>query len=376
MAASKIFQLAVEIVLICGVIGIAIFLFAKGKDVTTSFSDRVAAEENNIAESSITKFDGIVVSGSDVVNAIRGNAGTIDVSVARIITEGGDLVEPVSYDPSFVNLPKNNDYINPNAKFVGKVVRNDNQIITGLVFEQSSFAYSAQAPDRPANPGDGGNGGNTGGNGSGGGVTTDDALLSIASLLQEVTVSLGEIKNDIAHGGGVGGGGLGPNDTRILERLDSNMTDLANNLASLTGSLKDLQGAPIPDQGGMQFNASLNEIYALLRSLESDSGEGVVGGDFATSGDVADVKSAVDAIDIKMNALSSVVDKLSTTLASLDLFVQGDPDYDPTIPGAGPDESLSGKIQVISGVLMDLQNQMTAMQEDLEEIKMNSGGTP
>ena len=123
-----------------------------GLNKATGFADKMFAKMDNMSatleESDYTKYDGTICSGADVIAAVKylQNGDPICLTVA---TAGGDVVfgytdsslsTPVSSDASSTNLANcqrkgSTTYINPNAKYIGKVERNEtDNSIWGITF--------------------------------------------------------------------------------------------------------------------------------------------------------------------------------------------------------------------------------------------------
>ena len=99
------------------------------------------------AESDKTIYDGVTVSGSEVLNVIKkyqGKSFGILVRTNKIETYYGVVFNPDSgaltgqAGKAYTDAinPVNDHYINPYGNFKGRVVRDANNVIVGLVFEQ------------------------------------------------------------------------------------------------------------------------------------------------------------------------------------------------------------------------------------------------
>ncbi len=123
-----------------------------GLNKATGFTDKMFSKMDvmsvSLEESDYTKYDGTICSGADVIAAVKylQNGEPICIKVA---TAGGDvtfgyedssLQNKVSSDDASTRLANcqkkgTTNYINPNAKYLGKVERNDtDNSIWGITF--------------------------------------------------------------------------------------------------------------------------------------------------------------------------------------------------------------------------------------------------
>ena len=123
-----------------------------GLNKATGFADKMFAKMDTMSvsleEGDYTKYDGVICSGADVIAAVKylQNGEPIWITVA---TAGGNVVfgytdsslsTPVSSDANSANLANcqrkgSSTYINPNAKYIGKVERNEtDNSIWGITF--------------------------------------------------------------------------------------------------------------------------------------------------------------------------------------------------------------------------------------------------
>lgn len=123
-----------------------------GLNKATGFADKMFAKMDTMSttleESDYTKYDGTICTGADVIAAVKylQNGEPICITVATV---GGDVVfgytdsslsTKVSSDANASNLANcqrkgSSTYINPNAKYLGKVERNEtDNSIWGITF--------------------------------------------------------------------------------------------------------------------------------------------------------------------------------------------------------------------------------------------------
>ena len=142
--------LAAGTIITCVVITLAFYISREAKQTATNGAQEINKLNTEFAESDKIIYDNAVVSGSEVVNVIRKMAGEkVGVSV-----ETSAATKPVYYGYEFdVSTGKLGDkegsyvaaeveegsdaYINPYASFKGTVIRDSNDVITGIRFVQS-----------------------------------------------------------------------------------------------------------------------------------------------------------------------------------------------------------------------------------------------
>ena len=140
-------MLAAGIIITCVVISLGFVIAREAKDTASGGVNQLNMLNNEFAEGDKTLYDGVSVSGSEVLNVIRkyqGQSLGILVKTNKISTYYG-----VSFDEATGALtgqagktytdaldPANDHYINPYGSFKGKVVRDINNVIVGIIFEQ------------------------------------------------------------------------------------------------------------------------------------------------------------------------------------------------------------------------------------------------
>lgn len=266
--------MAVGIALTCALITIAIYLMNTGKGLLTTFGSRINTINVDISESDLTKYSGVQVKGSDVVNCIRRYKDDLEIIVYKNVGSDGSTVINTTYNASsgeFKNLPAQADddfvivppntvynadgqmYINPNATFLGKVVRNSNGLVTRVEFSQVGFVLDAL--DVPI--------GNTTiivneGKGS--------ETASIEDSLQAITDTF-EVFNqkidDFINNGGNSDG------TDLVSTVEALLYQMSNEGGILDQILKEIEGVRSSglDSTGTDINTQIDSLRAEIRSL-------------------------------------------------------------------------------------------------------------
>lgn len=140
--------LAAGTIITCVVITLAFYISREAKQTATNGAQEINKLNTEFAESDKIIYDNALVSGSEVVNAIKKMAGEkVGVSVQTSAS-----TKAVYYGYAFdVSTGKLGDkagtytaeeegsdsYINPYASFKGTIIRDSNDVITGIRFVQS-----------------------------------------------------------------------------------------------------------------------------------------------------------------------------------------------------------------------------------------------
>ena len=128
---TKLILLGASITVVCLVVAIIFQVYRTSSSSATDLNNQILQTAGDMAQSDITKYDGLEVTGNDVLNAVRRYQDEVTVVVilnngTRRTFTGGDVV----------NTLGSANYISPIGDFVGKVVRDVNGVIQSLEFEE------------------------------------------------------------------------------------------------------------------------------------------------------------------------------------------------------------------------------------------------
>lgn len=137
--ALTIIGVAVAALILVGILLTAVY---RSRDFSETANDKLANMTVAAEESDYTKYDGAIVSGSDVVSAIKYFDGVADVCVTvttskgsyNYIYTGPDLQTRSDLSVANARNKTSEYYINPGSKFLGSVVRDSDGTITNIVF--------------------------------------------------------------------------------------------------------------------------------------------------------------------------------------------------------------------------------------------------
>lgn len=134
--------IAAAVVLMALVVIFGFRAYQSGQDTGNNALSKMESVNSSIDESEFTQYDGSVVSGSSVYQAIRTN--TADTGVKYVVKNIGGT--ETTYNPAdsnystalaAANKKGEATYITPSGKFLGSVVRSEStKQITEVHFEQ------------------------------------------------------------------------------------------------------------------------------------------------------------------------------------------------------------------------------------------------
>lgn len=139
--------LAAGTVITCIIISLGFYIAREAKDTAASGAGQINKLNAEFSENEKTLYDGTEVSGSEVLNVIRrfqNEVCGIYVKTNKSETfygyafdkTSGDLTGEVENTYKVARDEENVEYINPSARFLGNVVRDINNTITGIEFIQ------------------------------------------------------------------------------------------------------------------------------------------------------------------------------------------------------------------------------------------------
>lgn len=139
--------LAAGIIITCIIVGLGFYIAREARDTAASGAGQINKLNAEFADTSKTMYEGTEVSGSEVLNVLRKFSDEhIGIQVAtnknttyyiyRFDPRTGQLDQKEDRDYKTAQNEQAENYINPNGRFDGGVVRDANGTITGLTFTQ------------------------------------------------------------------------------------------------------------------------------------------------------------------------------------------------------------------------------------------------
>ncbi|MBA9084064.1 hypothetical protein FHR92_000518 [Fontibacillus solani] len=157
--ASSALKVAAGIFLTIALITIVVVLFVSAQEATKTAQNNFSDIQTELSQASFTVYDDTTVSGSQVTNALRkfkdrgqfgiqvktgkNNAGQWygnELNISNLSTaEQYGAVSGNSYaDISNSWNESLNDYVNPSGKFKARVIKDNSNVVRGLIFTQTT----------------------------------------------------------------------------------------------------------------------------------------------------------------------------------------------------------------------------------------------
>ena len=128
--ALKMLSLSAGLIITCMVIGFGMLTYREGKKFGDVVLHSVRDMTRSYEESKFTRYEGVLVGGGDVISCITKYQKEIPVYVVQ----GSKRVE---YCGNFVfaeNLPGMEGYIRLADRYVGRILRDEKDVVSGLEF--------------------------------------------------------------------------------------------------------------------------------------------------------------------------------------------------------------------------------------------------
>lgn len=150
----KMLMIGAAVAITLAVVTSGFFILRQGQGILKSSTSKISEISSDIEETEFTIYQDQEVSGSEVVNVIRkyenerigiyvetgkDSSGSWYInSISNV--DSDDLVGEISSSSTtdFSNIidESEKEYVNPNGRFLGKVIRNENKSVIGLYFVQ------------------------------------------------------------------------------------------------------------------------------------------------------------------------------------------------------------------------------------------------
>ncbi len=149
----KMLMIGAAVVITLAVITSGFFILRQGQGILKNSAEKISEISSDIEETEFTMYEDQEVSGSEVVNMVRkydekrmgvyvetgkDSSGEWYINNISGVNSGDYIGEITTGGESISTMidENNNEYVNPNGRFLGKVVRNENDSIIGLYFVQ------------------------------------------------------------------------------------------------------------------------------------------------------------------------------------------------------------------------------------------------
>lgn len=139
--------LAAGTIITCIVISLGFYISREARDTAASGAGQISKLNAEFNESDKVMYDGLSVSGSEVVNVVnkfKNGDISIQVNTKKSSTYYVNVLddkqtEIIGSSSAAVKTAQNsqsNTYINPNGQFLGSIIRDVNYTIIGIIFSQ------------------------------------------------------------------------------------------------------------------------------------------------------------------------------------------------------------------------------------------------
>lgn len=139
--------LAAGTIITCIVISLGFYISREARDTAASGAGQISKLNAEFNESDKVMYDGLSVSGSEVINVInkfKNGDISIQVNTKKSSTyyvnvlddKQTEIIGSSSASVKTAQNSQSNTYINPNGQFLGSIIRDVNYTIIGIIFSQ------------------------------------------------------------------------------------------------------------------------------------------------------------------------------------------------------------------------------------------------
>ncbi|KJD42879.1 hypothetical protein [Paenibacillus terrae] len=134
--AASALKVAAGLFLTIALITIVVMLFGSAQEGTKQAQTEFAGIQTELTGQAFVGYENTILTGSQVVSSIRrfGNKEEFKIDIKTKKNSGG-----TSYTKGNIGNTQSitsNEYVNPSGQFKGEVVRDANNVVTGLTFTQ------------------------------------------------------------------------------------------------------------------------------------------------------------------------------------------------------------------------------------------------
>lgn len=137
-------MLAAGVVITCIVVGLGFYISREAKNTSSGGISQITKMSSEYQDINKTMYDGIKVSGREVVEAIakyeteikKGDFTIVVYTGKKKADTGGIVFSSSNYPYADAREKKNVNYINPDGNFLGETTIDSNGVITTMTFAQ------------------------------------------------------------------------------------------------------------------------------------------------------------------------------------------------------------------------------------------------
>ncbi len=137
-------MLAAGVVITCIVVGLGFYISREAKNTSSGGISQITKMNSEYQDINKTMYDGIKVSGREVVEAIEkyeseigeGNFSIVVFTGKKTNDTGGIVFDSKNYPYEETKQKKSVSYINPDGNFLGETLVDSNGVVTTMTFVQ------------------------------------------------------------------------------------------------------------------------------------------------------------------------------------------------------------------------------------------------
>lgn len=134
----KALLIAASTIITCIIVGIGFTMAREAKQIGNHVVEELHQYRSAVEERDLMKYDGVVVYGSDVVNLMKKELSETENGFGVTVCDGGKrYFYKNSVEAEKIQDAEGAEYILPTSQYIGKVVRNKNEVIVEIVFTRN-----------------------------------------------------------------------------------------------------------------------------------------------------------------------------------------------------------------------------------------------
>lgn len=121
-------------------ISVMVGQFEDARSLSAAVSENMLRATQDIRDSGVMQYDGLLVRGSDVINICRRYVSDNDLRICIDYAGSGRRADAVTIEAALVSELRDSTsglYVRPSGRFRCDVERNANDVITGMIFTAS-----------------------------------------------------------------------------------------------------------------------------------------------------------------------------------------------------------------------------------------------
>lgn len=134
----KALLIAASTIITCIIVGLGFSMAREAKQIGNSVIKELHSYRVSIEEQDYTKYDGVVVYGTDVVNLMKYALSVTNPNIHITVEESGEKrLYAETKDIEKAQEIGSVYYVSPFAEYTGEVKRNKNEVITEIFFRRN-----------------------------------------------------------------------------------------------------------------------------------------------------------------------------------------------------------------------------------------------